>query len=86
MDIRPGPNPKAAAERLAELIINRWMPHNAGGAIFLLVPKLAAALCPLFERTQLLTIQVDTFGTIPVIKEVVCANKLPVSATPATRS
>lgn len=70
-------HPTASAQgpqRLAELIVQRWMPNNAGGAPFLMCPGLRKALEPLFDKAKLtrrsVVVSVDTTSNRPVITEI----------------
>ncbi len=65
-----GGNPEQAATRLAQLIISRWMPNNAGGAPILMVPKMARALSQFFARQNDVRLEISTMGTTPEIREV----------------
>lgn len=58
--VRPGRNPGAAAMRLADNIVARWMPNNAGGAPMLLVPGLTRSLAPFFGRDRDVVLEIDT--------------------------
>lgn len=71
--IHPGASPEGPM-KLATMIINRWMPSNAGGAPFLLSPKLAKSLEQFFAKAKSsgkgVNIQINTRGTVPEIIEV----------------
>lgn len=67
-------NSGPAAERLARVIIDRWMPGNGGGVLVLLGPQLLCVLLPFFLKAKLqrrdVTISVDTTDPQPVITEI----------------
>lgn len=71
--IHPGPNTMQATARLAKVIIDRWLPGHAGGAVILSGPQLCQLLHPIFVRAERLrcevTLQVDTSSGRPVITE-----------------
>lgn len=52
VELKPGANVDAAASRLAKLIIDRWMPGNAGGVHILLTPRLAGSLASLWAAVN----------------------------------
>jgi hypothetical protein len=71
--IHPGAS-AAGPTKLATMIINRWMPNNAGGAPFLLAPKLAKSLEQFFARAKSsgksVNIQISTMSLVPEITEI----------------
>lgn len=71
--VHPGANIHAASSRMARIIVDRWLPNNAGGIHLLMTPKVAQRLLPIFERANKLKrdVQVDinTLGMIPIITE-----------------
>lgn len=50
--LHPGANVDVAAKRLANYIVDTWMPGNAGGATFIMVPQLMQLLTPLYEKAR----------------------------------
>ena len=59
-----------SAIKLAKIVIDRCMPHNAGGVHVIMMPKLAETLLPFFARKTDTKLKVDTNGSVPLITEV----------------
>lgn len=68
--ITPGANPDKASLRLATLIVNKWMPGNAGGVHVICTPQLSKLLHQFFVRSKQTDIAVSFNGITPVISEI----------------
>ena len=73
--LQPGANVMLAATRAARVIIDRWMPHNAGGVHWLVGGQLAGHLAVLWGRANArqrpIRIRVHVEANRPVLTELV---------------
>lgn len=65
----PGNNVPQASMRLAKLIVDRWMPGNAGGVHLLVTPQMAKSLAAIWPHDRPKTLRVEIVGNRPVITE-----------------
>jgi hypothetical protein len=72
--MHPGANVQRASAQLARLIIDRWMPDNAGGVHMLINPRLASSLSALWQQVNMeqkaKSFRVGIYGNVPNLVEI----------------